>query len=134
MMVMPSLLSFLKRRMMSSAWPEWRLPVGSSARINFGFAMIARAIADELLLSAGKLARIEIFFPDDRESDRACRRRAPSARDLLIVPIGKRDVEVLVNGQVVEQVVVLKNETDLLVAQRACALSASGRWTAVSSR
>ena len=73
--------------------------------------------ADELLLAAGELARIEILFPDDGETiERVGDQRG--AFRFAVMPIGKRDVEILVNRQVIEQVVVLKNETDLLVAQR----------------
>src|SRR5262245_37671209 len=44
-MVVPSSLSFLNSSMISLPWPECRLPVGSSARISFGFAITARATA-----------------------------------------------------------------------------------------
>ena len=69
-----------------------------------------------MLLPAGELARVEIFFPDDGEAiERVGDERG--ALRFAVTPIGKGDVEILVNGQVVEQVVVLENETDLLVAQ-----------------
>ena len=88
--------------------------------------------ADQLLLAAGKLARIEILFADDREAiERVGDERG--ALRFAVAPIGERDVEVLVNRQVVEQIVVLENETDLLVTQRG-ALFWFRRWTAVSSR
>ena len=48
------------------------------------------------------------------------------APGLVHVPIGKRDVEVLVNGQIVEQMVVLENETDLLVPKRGAFLWLQG--------
>ena len=73
--------------------------------------------ADELLLSTGELARVEIFFPDDREAIEGVGDKR-GAFGFAVTAIGKGNVEILVNGQVVEQVVVLKNETDLLVAQR----------------
>ena len=73
---------------------------------------------DELLLSARELARIEILFPDDVETVE----RVGDHRGAFLfsdVPIGKRDVEILVNGQVIEQMILLKDEADLLVPQRA---------------
>ena len=45
MIVVPASFSFLNTSMISLAWLEWRFPVGSSARITLGLAMIARAIA-----------------------------------------------------------------------------------------
>jgi hypothetical protein len=41
---------------------------------------------------------------------------------LADVAIRERDVEVLVNRQIVEQVILLEDEADLLVAQRAAIL------------
>src|SRR3954452_19602006 len=77
--------------------------------------------ADELLLSAGKLARVEVLFSDDVEAvERVGHNRSPFL--FPDMPIGERDVEVLVNGEVVQQVVLLKDEPDLLVAQRAAGI------------
>ena len=72
--------------------------------------------ADQLLLSAGKLARIQILFPDDVKSIQrvADNRIAPG---LVHVPVGERDIQVLVDRQIVEQVIVLKNEPDLFVPE-----------------
>src|SRR6202158_5012322 len=42
-MVVPSSLSRLNSFMISSAWEEWRLPVGSSASSSFGLPITARA-------------------------------------------------------------------------------------------
>src|SRR4051812_432236 len=72
--------------------------------------------ADELLLATGELARVEIFFPDDGKAiERIGNERGPLR--FAVTAIGKGDVEILVNRQVIKQVVVLKNEADLLVAQ-----------------
>src|SRR5437867_10283818 len=52
--------------------------------------------ADQLLLSAGKLTRIQIFFADDLETvERVGHQR--SALTFAVSAIGERDVEVLVN-------------------------------------
>ena len=72
--------------------------------------------ADQLLLAAGELARVKILFPDDREAIEGIGDERGAFR-FAVAPIGERDVEVLVNRQVIEQIVVLENETDLLVAQ-----------------
>ena len=44
MIVVPSELSRLNSSMISRPWLECRLPVGSSARIRFGFAITARLL------------------------------------------------------------------------------------------
>ena len=69
---------------------------------------------DQLLLAAGKLTRIQILFADNVETIQrvADNRIAPS---LVHVPIGERDVQVLVDRQIVEQVIILENEADFLV-------------------
>ena len=38
-------------------------------------------------------------------------------RSFLATSIRKRNVEILVNGQIVEQMILLKNEADIFVAQ-----------------
>ena len=78
------------------------MPVGSSARINFGLGDDRACDADQLLLAAGKLARIKILFPDDVEAiERVGDDRGALA--FAVRAIGERDVEVLVDRQVVEQ-------------------------------
>src|SRR6202171_6744145 len=72
--------------------------------------------ADQLLLSARQLPRLKIFFSDDVEAIERVSHDAGALR-FTEAPIRKRDIEVLVNGQIVEQMVALKNETDLFVAQ-----------------
>src|SRR2546430_122459 len=73
--------------------------------------------ADKLLLAARKLARIQILLRDHLKSiERIGYDRGP------LVPadfsIRQRDLEVFVNRQIVEQMILLKNEADVLVAQR----------------
>src|SRR5438067_3100527 len=81
--------------------------------------------ADELLLPARKLARIKILFPDDVKAvERVAHDRIASS--LVHVPIGERDIEVLVNREVVEQVIILKNKPDLLVPERRALLRFQG--------
>ena len=71
---------------------------------------------DELLLAAGELARVEIFFSDDRETIKGIGDKSGAFR-FAVTSIREGNVEIFVDGQVVEQVVVLKNEPNLLVAQ-----------------
>src|SRR4029453_19175288 len=73
--------------------------------------------ADKLLLSAGKLTRVQVFFADDLETIERVGHEC-GALAFAIFAIRQRNVEVLVNRKIVEQVILLKDETDLLVAQR----------------
>src|SRR5690349_2576858 len=71
---------------------------------------------DQLLLPPRKLARIQIFLADDLKTVERVRHQS-GAFALTIMSIGKRNIEVFVNRQIVEQVILLKNEPDLLVPQ-----------------
>src|SRR6266566_2592142 len=71
----------------------------------------------QLLLATGKLTRIQIFFADDLETVERVGHQS-SALAFAVAPIGERDIEVLVNREVIEQVILLKHEADLLVSQR----------------
>src|SRR5689334_18404178 len=101
--------------MMSRPWSEWRLPVGSSARSSFGFAISARDTA-ELRLCARELGLGQVLLFARLESVERVRddRRALRA---LHVAVGERDVEVLRDGEVVEQVVLLEDEPDVLLVE-----------------
>ena len=69
-----------------------------------------------MLLPAGKLARIQVFFADDLKTiERVAHQRG--AFTLTIMPVGERNIEVLVNGQIVEQMILLEDEADLFVSQ-----------------
>src|ERR1051326_8882181 len=65
--------------------------------------------ADQLLLSAGKLVWVATFFPDDLETVQNVGHHAGAlcARDIAI---GERNVNILLDGQVVEQVITLEDE------------------------
>ena len=69
---------------------------------------------DQLLLPAGKLAGIQVLLPDDVKTIKCVADNRITPR-LVHVPIGKRNVQVLVDSKVIEQVVILKNESDLFV-------------------
>src|SRR5947209_5308543 len=73
---------------------------------------------DELLLAAGKLARKQIFLRDDLKAIKSvgdnCR-----ALVLAYLSIGKRNLEVFVNRQIIEQMILLEDEADMFVAQGA---------------
>src|SRR6266403_298711 len=72
--------------------------------------------AYELLLSARKLAGEEIFLTDDLKSiERVTDNRLPVL--LADVAIRKRQLEILENSLIVEEVVTLKDKTDIAIAQ-----------------
>src|SRR5437763_17048195 len=71
---------------------------------------------DELLLSTGELIREEVFLADDAETIQHVSDDS-LALALLYVFIRERDFKILVHGQVIEQVVTLKDETDVLLVQ-----------------
>src|SRR5438067_11659277 len=72
--------------------------------------------SNELLLATRKLPRIQIFFADDLKTIERVGHEG-GAFALTIMPIRKRNIEVLVNRQIVEQMILLKNESDLFVSQ-----------------
>ena len=80
----------------------------------------------QLLLSAGELVRIEVLLADDVEAveDVADHALALGALD---VAVGERQVDVLVDGQVVEQVIALEHEADVLLLQPQPVLAATAR-------
>ena len=71
--------------------------------------------ADKLLLSAGKLTRIQVFFADDLETIERVSHEC-GALAFAIFAIRQRNVEVLINREIIEQMILLNNETNLLVA------------------
>ena len=73
--------------------------------------------ADQLLLSAGKLPRIQILFRYDLKTVERVR-YSRLALVLADLSIGERNLEIFINRQIVEQMILLENETDLFVAQR----------------
>src|SRR5438309_8617589 len=74
--------------------------------------------ADQLLLAAGKLARIQIPLCYHLKAvERVRHHRRPLA--LADFSIRQRDLEVFVNGQIIEQMILLKNEADLIIAESA---------------
>src|SRR5207245_5820970 len=82
----------------------------------FGRGNDGPGYSNELLLAAGELPRIQIFFADNLKTiERVGHERGTFA--LTIMPIRKRNIEILVNRQIVEQMILLKNESDLLVSQ-----------------
>src|ERR1035438_5784805 len=71
---------------------------------------------DQLLLSAGQLGRVKVFLCDDMEAIErvADDRLALGPRN---VAVGEGDLEVLVDGQVVQKVVALEYETYVLLLE-----------------
>ena len=80
--------------------------------------------ADELLLTARELIRVEILLPDDLKPIEDV---GDHALALLAahIAVRERNLEVLVHRQVVEQVVALKDEPDVLLVQLGSAASGS---------
>src|SRR5437868_6313263 len=73
--------------------------------------------ADQLLLATRELARVKVLLSDDvKFIERVADDRIASR--LVDVTVRKRDVEILVNGEVVEEMVGLENKADLFVAKR----------------
>ena len=73
--------------------------------------------ADKLLLSARQLPRIKVLLSHDVK---AIERVADNgiAPGLVHVAIGKGNVQVFVDGEIVEQMISLENKADLLVPKR----------------
>ena len=76
--------------------------------------------ADKLLLPTGKLPRVQIFFADDLKTVERVGHQGSSLA-LTITSIGERNIEVLVNSEIVEQMILLKDKSNLFVSQ-SCAL------------
>src|SRR5918994_7305412 len=73
--------------------------------------------AHELLLTAGELRRIEILLPDHVEAIEDVGHHALTV-GFLHVPVRERKLDVLVDRQVIEQVVALKDEADVALLDR----------------
>src|ERR1043166_1977210 len=71
---------------------------------------------DELLLAAGKLARIQIFFSDDLKPVKRVGNNGGAFAPANFA-IRQRDLEIFVNGQIIEEMVLLEDKPDVLVAQ-----------------
>ena len=80
--------------------------------------------ADELLLAARELSRIEILLGDDAEAIEDVGDDA-LALGFLDVAVGERQLDVLVDRQVVEQVIALEDEPDVALLQRRALLGGS---------
>src|SRR6266404_2884702 len=70
----------------------------------------------ELLLSAGKLIRKQVFLPDDVET---IKNVADQAHALFVrnIFVGERDFEIFEDRKIVDQVVALENEADIGLVQ-----------------
>src|SRR5207253_11276255 len=81
-----------------------------------GFVNDGAGDSNQLLLSAGKLARVQIFFGNDLETIESVRYEA---LPLVACNVFVREwqVDVLLHGQIVEQVIALKNHTDIFLRQ-----------------
>ena len=71
---------------------------------------------DELLLSAGELVRIQRFLADDLEAVKNIRHH-PFAFGLLNIAVGKRQIEIFRDSEIIEQVILLEDEADVFFVQ-----------------
>src|SRR5262249_43074442 len=71
---------------------------------------------DELLLAAGELRRVEILLRDDVEAVERVGDQAGALRALDVL-VGEREVEVLGDRQIVQQVVALEDEPDVALVK-----------------
>ena len=123
MIVVPPSFSFLNSSMISLALARVQVAGRLVGENDLRVRDHRARHGDELLLAARELVRIEILLADDRElvedvADHAL------ALGLLDVAIRERDVEVLVDGEVIEQVIALEHEADVLLVQLGAVLRA----------
>ncbi len=120
--VVPSRFSCVNSSMISLAWLECRLPVGSSANKQRRLVNDRACDAHQLLLSAGKLVGIEVFLGDDLKVVEGFGDHALplAARDVFV---RQRKVDVLLHSQVVKQVIALEDHADLALGQLGAVLS-----------
>ncbi len=72
--------------------------------------------SDELLLTAGELVWVESFLADDLETVEDIGDHTV-ALGFFDVAVGKREIEVFRNGQIIEQMILLKNEANVFLVQ-----------------
>src|SRR5947207_6972531 len=72
--------------------------------------------SNQLLLSTGKLVGIKVFFPHDLKAVKNIGHHGGTL-GARYVAVGKRDVNIFLYCQVVEQMIALKNKTDVLALQ-----------------
>ena len=70
----------------------------------------------KLLLSTGKLARVKVLLADDVEPVQRVRDNRLAFRP-LDVPIGEGDVQVFGDGEIIKQMILLKNKSNILLVQ-----------------
>ena len=90
--------------------------MGSSARISFGLPNHRARHSHQLLLPTGKLIGEEGFLADNLEAIESVRHHS-FALGFLDVAIGKRQVQILGDGEVIEQVILLENKADIFFVQ-----------------
>ena len=92
-----------------------RLPVGSSARISLRVGDQGAGDGDALLLAAGKLLRpVAGAVADADPLQRLGDALLPLA---AVLAIEQRHLDILLHGQIVDQVEALEDEADMVAAQ-----------------
>ena len=99
------------------AWLECSAPVGSSASSNRGRVITARATATSCCWPPESWLRVEIFLADDLEP---VEQIAHLSLALLrrYVAVLQRQIEVFPDLEIVDQMIVLEDESDLVALQR----------------
>ena len=102
--------------MISLAWVECRLPVGSSASSSGGLWITARAMPTSCCCPPESWLGYRSFLATIWKRSRVSATRLCRwlARNVLI---RKRQIDVLLHGEVVEQVVALEDHADILLRQ-----------------
>lgn len=81
-----------------------------------GFADDGSGDGDELLLAAAELAGIKVFLPDNVEAVEGVGNEG-GALGFLDVPVGQWDVEVLCNGEIIQEMKLLEDEADVFLVE-----------------
>src|SRR5216684_7220889 len=100
--------------MISLAWLECRLPVGSSAKQQRRLMDDGPCDPYQLLLPARELAWVQVLLGDNLET---IRRIGDKALQLATwdVFVRERQIDVFQHREIVEQVITLKNHADILL-------------------
>ena len=92
---------------------------------HFGAGDHGAGDADELLLTTGELVGVEVLFADDVEAVEGVGDDA-FALGAFVIAVGERDLQVFVDGEVVEQVVALEDEAEVTFVKLAAVAFVEG--------
>ena len=115
-MVAPSRCSFCNSSITASPLRESRFPVGSSASRMEGDPAKRARHGHALLLTAGELRRIVPQAMRHADALQRLQHAALALGDWHAVAIGQRQLDILIDREIADQVETLKDEADLAVA------------------